>query len=907
MKLVPHLLFRFFDPEWYESLDYHQPSDELLSIARSIISPTWGSKRNGKWFYLSPPGNKLPQQGWKIHISATVVNCEEVLRIVARVCQQRETAFKFTLDRFFVALMTTKIWSRESSGKFITVYPLDVQHFYELLEALSTELQGIVGPYILSDRRYKDSHVVYYRYGGITSLKNLTILGEQQYMIVAPDGSLIPDRRVPYWDAPAWVTDSLHTPDPADEQSEPVLKDGRYLIEQVLSFSVNGGVYRAIDHTTGASVVIKEARPATGVNRQNQDAVDRLRKEYRLLQKLQNTGITPTPIDLFEDWEHLFLVEEYIPGPDLGIFTASSSPFLKLSPTDQEKQDYIIMLSKAWSTLAQSLVTLHEAGIIYGDLSVKNVLVKNGEQGNGDVSIIDLEAAYEQGVDAPVALNTPGFMNPARKGTVNNEQDDVYALGAVMLGSLFPINSILDIEPSAKQVFVTALGNDLGLSERLQHLIQQCMNNDPAKRPAPRQIVEIIKASSLDARTIPTEEVPSQTMLLTTTRGITDYIRASADARRTDRLFPADPMVFITNPLNVAYGATGTAYALHKIDGTLPKNIRGWLLARPTHPAEYPPGLYIGSAGIAWALWEMGMEEVALQTLRSAENHPLLWDMANIFYGAAGYGLSCLHFYLATKDQHWLDQAIQVGEWLLYTKQTDERGYSWPDTDGEIRLGYAKGASGIALYLLYLSVVSGEQHFLEVGKRALNFDLSHLYTTEENYLSVPRGSVGSFENVITQYWINGSAGIATALVRFWAYTKDATYLKILESLAPDTFRKYTAFTGLFQGLAGLGNFLLDAYQFTGQDYYLRQAQRTASGVLLYQIQRPAGIAFPGEQLFRISTDFGTGSAGVALFLYRLAHADQPIGSFNFTLDHFLQAHTANGEQKVGNKEVLVRV
>ena len=54
--------------------------------------------------------------------------------------------------------------------------------------------------------------------------------------------------------------------------------------------------------------------------------------------------------------------------------------------------------------------------------------------------------------------------------------------------------------------------------------------------------------------------------------------------------------------------------------------------------------------------------------------------------------------------------------------------------------------------------------------------------------------------------------------------------------------------------------------------------------MLFAIERPTGIAFPGENLLRISTDFATGSAGIGLFLDRLVKQGS---EFNFHPDRFL--------------------
>ena len=41
-------------------------------------------------------------------------------------------------------------------------------------------------------------------------------------------------------------------------------------------------------------------------------------------------------------------------------------------------------------------------------------------------------------------------------------------------------------------------------------------------------------------------------------------------------------------------------------------------------PSPTPPGLYLGTAGIAWALDEIGQLEPALRFMEATSNHPLL-------------------------------------------------------------------------------------------------------------------------------------------------------------------------------------------------------------------------------------------------------------------------------------------
>lgn len=446
-----------------------------------------------------------------------------------------------------------------------------------------------------------------------------------------------------------------------------------------------------------------------------------------------------------------------------------------------------------------------------------------------------------------------------------------------------------------KETFIEVLGDGFGLPTEIRHLISGCMSDERFDRPTAQSAAEVVRRSSslLEVTSIQDPWTPpSNEHLLQTIDAITEYILTSADLDRHDRLFPADPLVFFGNPLSIAHGAVGVAYALSSMDKPVPKSVLAWILRHPVHPRDYPPGLYVGSSGIGWALWELGLKDVALQTMDAAKDHPLTWDEADVFYGASGYGLACLRFYLGTGEQSWLDQAAQIGDWLVQSKieSRDAKHCHWTDKEGNIWLGYARGASGIGLYLLYLGLLTGQRQFLETSERAMAFVLSHARPMDEGHLSIPRGAVGSFENVVTHYWQDGTAGVAGVLARFWKYTGNVLYSDTLKRLAPDTFRKLTIFPGLFLGLAGLGNFLVDAYDFTGDKKYLEEAYRVASGVLLFSIHKPTGIAFPGEQLLRISTDFGTGSSGIALFLHRLANADQRPGDFNFTLDHLIGRH-----------------
>ena len=228
--------------------------------------------------------------------------------------------------------------------------------------------------------------------------------------------------------------------------------------------------------------------------------------------------------------------------------------------------------------------------------------------------------------------------------------------------------------------------------------------------------------------------------------------------------------------------------------------------------------------------------------------------------------MASLRFWLETAETNYLQAAERAGNHLVSRAEEDERGLHWGQRE-DAPLGFAHGSSGIALFLLYLYLATRNERFLSAGKLALDFDLSFGIENKDGGLTWPRFA-GS-RSPVYPYWQYGSAGIGIAVARYYRLLKDTRYMEILEKIYIDADRKYSVSAGKFTGLAGLGDFLLDMHDLTAQPRFLASAETLAEGVMNFRVERE-GIAFPGSTLSRLSTDLGTGSAGVALFLNRLA-------------------------------------
>lgn len=341
----------------------------------------------------------------------------------------------------------------------------------------------------------------------------------------------------------------------------------------------------------------------------------------------------------------------------------------------------------------------------------------------------------------------------------------------------------------------------------------------------------------------------------------------------------------MVNPLNISHGAVGVTVALKQLNGEVPYKFIKWIMDKKVSEKNYPPGLYLGLSGIAWGLTLLNEIDYGIKILKKASKHQMLYKSPDIYTGIAGFGLTNLHFWNITKEQQYLDTAIKVANRLFEIRQRNEKGSFWYAPDKTVYIGYPRGASGISVFLLYLYQITKEKDFLDLGKDALNFDLNNSF---RNVPSFPEST--SNTKIALPYWFKGTAGVATATLRYAALTGENYYKNKLDLILTDVFKKYTFNPGLFNGLAGLGNTLIDAYQFLGDESYLHKAHQIGRGIYLFEIETEKGISFPGDFVLRKSNDFGTGASGIGLFLHRLCYKGQ---NFNYLIDNLISSPVDN--------------
>lgn len=889
-------VFALADAQFYAPFESrYEPSSGYLDLVTDLANDSrglWAVARDGFWIHVQPcslpraPGEAsvplpLPPQGWKVHVSATLSNDTAILTRAARVALENEIAFKFALDRNVLSLMNSKAWPRSRSGKFITIYPSDLDSFTHLLEKLYAELRSYDGPYILSDRRYKDCRVLYYRYGGIQRVTLLEITGKKTLILVSPDGAQIPDTRTPYFSPPTWVTDPF--PSESSLPSGGTLNAGRYQVKEALAFSNSGGVYLAEDRNTGRDVVLKEARPYTLMDAPGYDAIKLLKKEQEILEELRGTDVAAEFVDAFHDWEHFFLAEEYLDGLDAREIMLTRSPLMRVEPSLSDSETYYEIFRKMFTSFAERLSLLHERGIVFGDLSHTNLKV---DPSTWAVRLIDLEAAFRPGVDRPTFLYTPGYKSELsiRKDAMGFDED-LYSLAAIMLYMIFPISVLASLRDDLYDTVLRTMLADIGWSETEVFTVIRGLSTNE---------ITCARASELLAK--PAQILPPRfgdeidaDSCKQVTRKLGTFLLANMRPRAKEGLFPADPFVHQTNYLSLGFGACGVLYTLKKCGFDIPERAYGWLEQQldDTKPADLAPGLLTGAAGIAWCLWDLGLEERATELMRIANESSLLPHHHSYFYGMAGVGMANLYLHLRTGVHDYVGVARDLARTLADQAKEDDRGLYWENKQSDVvQLGFGYGQSGLALFFLRLFEITGDQEFLAIGKRALEFDLSHAVENENGGVAFP-GAVS--DPTLVAYLEEGSAGIAKVAMRYG----------IWEGMAPilsSTHRKYAAFPGLLYGLGSFVDVLTDAFLLSGDGRFLEMAKRPICGLRdLYLMEKPTGLATPGDGLLRITCDYATGVAGVMRALQRFSHHEQA----DFVLDEVGRVSARGGE---GNPE-----
>lgn len=837
MKIEEYELYCLADRTFYD-----RPAagaDERFGTAERGVPPGWDHHPGDMWLHYSPRGAVLPAQGWKIHVSSRVDQADRVLDAVWDYCVPRGLAFKFLRSRGVMVMLNSKAAPRGASGKLVTIYPADVDRLELVLKELDEALAGVTGPYVLSDLRYRDGPL-FVRYGGFATRHCLDASGERVLALADAEGRLVPDVRGPTFTLPPWVELPPFLEPHLAARAAVTTAGLPYRIESVLQFSNGGGVYLGRDTRTGAQVVLKEGRPHAGLDTMGRDAVTRLGHERDVLERLAGLDAVPALLDHFTLGEHHFLVTEFVDANPLQRELVRRFPLSHPDCTDAERAGYVQWALEMIGKVERAVEALHGRGIVFGDLHPSNVLVAPDR-----LVLIDFEVATLVEDAARPTLAHPAFQPPRDR---NGPDIDRYALACLRLGMFAPQATImLSLHPPKVDQIAAVAAETFPVPADVLDGAVAVIRGAPPRAAGPPEPLPMPGRDGWDR----VRTALSRAMLAAATPG------------RDDRLFPGDIAQF-DGPgggLGLAHGAAGVLWALAESGaGRFPEH-EAWLLERVRRAGPgIGPGFYDGRHGIAYVLHGLGHTQDALDTVEACLREP--WDglEPGLHSGLAGIGLNLLHLADGTGEP-------QLGALAQRVVDAAADRLGGPDDVPEIsggdhpRAGLMFGSSGPALLFLHAYERSGDTGLLDLAAVALRQDLRRCVLAADGSRQVDQGWR------TLPYLDEGSAGIALVLARYLAHRPDDPLAGNLDGLLAVTRCGYFVQPTLFTGRAGI----LATAGMLG----LPVAEPLARGLALHALPHGGGLAFPGEQLLRLSMDLATGTAG-ALLALATARPDRPV-------------------------------
>lgn len=293
------------------------------------------------------------------------------------------------------------------------------------------------------------------------------------------------------------------------------------------------------------------------------------------------------------------------------------------------------------------------------------------------------------------------------------------------------------------------------------------------------------------------------------------------------------------------------------------------------------PGAFNGWGGLLYlsaqlaALWKdttllTRAEEMAGQLAASIETDTQFDVMAGVAGGIRGL----LALYRVAPSSCTLGAALRCGDHLLAHAKAMPKGVGWTSSlaPEQPLTGYSHGAAGIALSLLELAALSGEERFKHPALAAIAYERSLFSPEWQNWPDLRDEKVrGSSETGYMVTWCHGAPGIALARLGSLAYLDDAaTREEIALALQTTRAQGFGLNHSLCHGDLGNLDVLLTASQVL-DDAPCRADVARLAALLLESIERqgwctgvPLGVETPGLM---------TGIAGIGYELLRLAKPD----------------------------------
>lgn len=814
------------------------------------------------WVSVQKPGIAVPDQGWKLHISARPGTLAETLDRTLPLLLSWDCDFKVARSRMVLHELNSGDTDPAAVGKAMTVYPPQ-DSVVQLGHLLAEALVGMVGPRITSDRRIRPDSPVYYRFAPFRPQYRVDENGDFELVIITPDGTMEPGAAGAEFSCPPWASDPFRpeaettaqqTGQKTSAGGAQTVLGGRYRLTSGVVRGPRGNVYRAMA-PDGRQVVVKESRAYVGENVNGIDLRMQLRNERRILQALDGVDGVPGLIDHFRHGEDEYLVTTDAGTRDLNRYVGEQTRFFD-DATSPDRD-----LGALAARLAEILDAVHQRGVVIRDLSPKNVVIDD----DGGCTLIDFGNSYYDGFQ--LHGWTRGYSVPDQHTDRTAEPaDDYFSLGATLFFAATGINPIgVDPDPARN------LERTLLCLERLhpnatgvRALLPGLLSLDPAERTAAFTDLRARRHTRRGSRPTSPELTPD---LLESV--LEHTVQECVEAARQMAATPTELGRSEPPKTNVYSGSAGLGLELlHHPQGVAAGvELARWTVAA-TPPAKLPAAMYFGRTGT----------EIFLATARRAApdlpvSKPIeiaADERADYIHGVAGIGAGHLILHALEPDAGHSALVDECARRLLAgeTRATEDAVPAAPDTGVALEAGFAHGSAGIAQFLLAYHRHTGDPAAEEAAAQRFDSLAGEVAELVEVLRRPPARPMAAS-------WCQGMSGIVSAFLEAARHWDDDRYLALAKDgaraclgLAPQSW-----VVSQCCGLSGMGEALIDlAIATEGEEFW-----SGAGEIAVHMLARSGGDftkpQFPDNSLEAASAPWSTGTSGVLSFLRRLHHRE----------------------------------
>ncbi|MCM1970523.1 class IV lanthionine synthetase LanL [Streptomyces sp. G1] len=755
----------------------------------------------------------------------------------------------------------------------------------------------------------------------------------------------------PFPDRPAAPARSTAT-------AKPVLLHERYLVRGAIQHSNKGGVFRAEDTATGARVVVKQARPHVGASLEGLDVRDLLRREAALLERLRLRfpDRVPRLVEVFEQQGSAFLVAESVPGTTLRRTVAERLIREGAACPDERTAGSLVRQLLDLVAAAHELgLTLHDFNpnnvMVTPDGQLRLIDLEMAAT-EGERWVLGATPGYT----AP-ELRAADPVAPAFGPAVDLYALGATVLHALTgADPLFAADRpAAEARPDEERLsgLLELLGRDQPLVRRFGPLVRGLMRDAPEDRwtleraredlaggPTPEPTPEPTRETAAEpvaalgapaVRSAPAAPAAPAGLRARLLHDGVAHLLATMRPADPDRLWAADSVGATCDPVALQHGSAGPlgvlARALRHADDLAAGSGSGaprgssqgspyeppvtrealraglrtaalWTADRQEALPGHLPGLHFGRSGTAWSLLDAAraLEDAALteRAVKLSLALPVEWPNPDVCHGAAGAGLTQLHFWRTTGDPRFLDRAARAAEGLLAAARRTPEGVFWPvpeDFDsglaGAWHYGFAHGVAGVGTFLLLAGEATGDERLRAAAVEAGATLAGAARRGPAGTLwPVDRARHLSDSPELARHWCSGSSGVGTFLVRLraaggardtgWADLPDAPDLPDLAELVEGAAAavragRVTDTAATCHGLAGNAEFLLDAAELTGDARHRAGAELLVEHMAAQAVLRDGRLLVPDENRKTVLAEYATGLAGSLSLLLRLRY------------------------------------